>query len=70
MSKVRDQELDTAQHGVSAILRESINTFGLPVLFGLEPTMSSNNHGSTVYDIIFVGGMVLSNSTPLELQLC
>ena len=32
--------------------------------------MSSTDYGSTVYDIIFVGGMVLSNPTLSELQLC
>ena len=50
-------------HGVSAFTDclDLINTFGLPVLFGLEPTMSSTNYGSTIYDIIFVGGMIFSN---------
>jgi hypothetical protein len=32
--------------------------------------MSSTDYGSTVYDVIFVGGMVLSNSTLSDLQLC
>ena len=51
---------------------ELINSFGLPVLSRLEPTMTLIDHGSTVYDIIFVGGMVLLNSTlsDSELQLC
>ena len=57
-------------HGVSAFYRSPRNTFGFPVLLGLEPTMSSTDYGSTVYDIIFVGGIVLSNSILSELQLC
>ena len=50
---------------------ELINTFGIPVRLGSEPTMSSTDYyGSTDYDIIFAGGMALSNPTLSESCNC